>query len=122
MTTAQIVLPNFYKFVLCTEAGLITNTERLLAPSSFGSYLSFEILNTKDGKFKMRTREVDGGAFVGYSDSERMYLHKKHAQADEFEIHLNTIDSTFHLLSSTNGRVKCTGNAVYPSLTPPLKI
>lgn len=123
MTTAKIVLPNFYKLILYTQDNqqITTKDERLLTPSSFGSYLSFEILNTTDGKFKLRTREVEGGVYVGYSD-EGLYLMRSPLEADQFEIHLNTTDNTFALLSSTSTRVKSTGNVVYVSLNPPLKI
>ncbi|TIA92912.1 hypothetical protein E3P99_00359 [Wallemia hederae] len=124
MSTAKIVLPNFYKLILYTDANelLTTHDGRLLAPSEFGSYLSFEIMNTTDGKFRLRTREIDGGIYVAYSD-EGLYL--THDTSHQFELHLQTHDSTLALLScSPNGTSKSrsTGSVVYASLNPPLKI
>ena len=120
MASAKIVLPNYHKLVLYTDQDKqITSEEGVLLPSSFGSYTTFEILNTHDGKFKLRTNELEAG-YV--SCNERgLYLGSSFVDADQFEVHLNTTNDTFTLLS-TSRNVKSTGRPVYVSLNPPIKI
>ena len=123
----KITLPNYYKITLYTDDNnkVTTDDDRNIIETDFGPYISFEILNTKDGQFKLRSKEInDSYNYLKFSDDGNLVVNSTFKDASNFEIHVNDhCDNDFDKFTlysfSINNFKKNNGRKVYVSFLPP---